>query len=53
VTTDDTLGIFLRSLSELARASPGRAPWDQNLGFVRRSAIGETFAHLTIPRRAA
>ena len=98
LTTDDTLGSFLRSLSELARFDPDEVlpaheyrfsglparvrqlhehhrarlreilgvvagaggcttfdvaerlswsrPWDQNLGFVRRSAIGETYAHL-------
>ena len=98
LTTDDTLGSFLRSLSELARFDPDEVlpaheyrfsglparvrqlhehhrarlreilgvvagaggcttfdvaerlswsrPWDQNRGFVRRSAIGETYAHL-------
>jgi glyoxylase-like metal-dependent hydrolase (beta-lactamase superfamily II) len=98
LATDDTLGSFLRSLSELARFDPDEVlpaheyrfsglparvrqlhehhrarlreilgvvagaggcttfdvaerlswsrPWDQNRGFVRRSAIGETYAHL-------
>src|SRR3984957_4845621 len=103
VTTDDTLGIFLRSLSELARFDPDEVlpaheyrfsglparvrqlqehhrarlreilavvagaegcttanvaerltwsrPWDQAHGIVRRSAIGETYAHLVYLER--
>ena len=102
-TTDDTLGIYLRSLAELASTDPEEVlpaheygfsglparirqlhehhrarlreilavvagaggcttvdvaesltwsrPWDQNLGFVRRSAIGETYAHLVYLER--
>ncbi len=103
VTTDDALGIFLRSLSELARFDPDEVlpaheyrfsglaarvrqlhdhhrarlrevlavvagaagcttfdvaerltwsrPWDQARGIVRRSAIGETYAHLVYLER--
>lgn len=102
-STEDTLGIFLRSLTELARFDPDEVlpaheyrfsglrarvrqlhehhrarlreiltvvagaggcttvdvaerltwsrPWDQNRGFVRRSAIGETYAHLVYLER--
>ena len=103
VTTDDTLGIYLRSLAELASTDPDEVlpaheyrfsglparvrqlqdhhrarlreilavvagaegcttanvaerltwsrPWDQAHGIVRRSAIGETYAHLVYLER--
>jgi glyoxylase-like metal-dependent hydrolase (beta-lactamase superfamily II) len=103
VTTDDTLGIYLRSLAELASTDPEEVlpaheyrfsglparvrqlqdhhrarlreilavvagaegcttanaaerltwsrPWDQAHGIVRRSAIGETYAHLVYLER--
>src|ERR1700733_9683231 len=36
---------------EVAERLSWSRPWDQNRGFVRRSAIGETYAHLVYLER--